>query len=222
MIKKLTQEIDLQEGRENNKYDRDVKKEEFITAVNKSKVSTIERERRMTENKQEDINSNLLNMDMDMIDMELFEMDLDNLEQNIRTPAEMKGLEEIDNCEDKIEDHNVEIGKENNDNSVVIAGNANNMSMKSINTENDIIDKAYSDIQCDLNFNKKESGQKVNQSVIENLKVNNSKITSKKPPIPALNKLYQNADKNFLNRIQNILKKKDSKKLNYASSEESS
>jgi hypothetical protein len=57
-----------------------------------------------------------------------------------------------------------------------------------------------------------------NQSMFETLK---RPLNFKKPPSPALNKLYKNADKNFLNRIQNILKKKDGKKLSYATSEES-
>jgi hypothetical protein len=57
-----------------------------------------------------------------------------------------------------------------------------------------------------------------NQSMFETMK---RPLNFKKPPSPALNKLYKNADKNFLNRIQNILKKKDNKKLSYATSEDS-
>jgi hypothetical protein len=57
-----------------------------------------------------------------------------------------------------------------------------------------------------------------NQSMFETVK---RPLNFKKPPSPALNKLYKNADKNFLNRIQNILKKKEDKKLSYATSEES-
>jgi hypothetical protein len=58
---------------------------------------------------------------------------------------------------------------------------------------------------------------KVNNSMMENLK----KSHSKKPPHPGFSNLYKNTDKNFLNKIQRILKNKDTKKLNYASSEES-
>lgn len=57
--------------------------------------------------------------------------------------------------------------------------------------------------------------EKVNHSMIEKPKLN-----LKKPPIPEFNNLYKKADKNFLKKIQNILKKNESKSFNYLSSED--
>lgn len=104
----------------------------------------------------------------------------------------------------------------------------NNMNMDTISinagiVDDYILDKPYSDFHNQLNEMKlideieRKDNERQNLSLIENLK---SKNNMKKPPIPALNNLYKNADKNFLNRIQNILKNKPSKKLNYQSSDE--
>ncbi len=60
-----------------------------------------------------------------------------------------------------------------------------------------------------------EINEKVNHSMIEKPKLN-----LKKPPVPEFNNLYKKADKNFLKKIQNILKKNDSKSFNYLSSED--
>jgi hypothetical protein len=77
--------------------------------------------------------------------------------------------------------------------------------------------KPYSDCH-NLNFEdlKTKNEEKVNNSMMENLK----KAHYKKPPLPGFNS-YKNMDKSVLNKIQKILKNKDTKKLNYASSEES-
>jgi hypothetical protein len=78
--------------------------------------------------------------------------------------------------------------------------------------------KPYSDYN-NLNFDdlKSKNEEKVNNSMMENLK----KSHLKRPPLPGgLGNLYKTADKNFLNKIQKILKNKDTKKLNYATSED--
>lgn len=70
------------------------------------------------------------------------------------------------------------------------------------------LDKEHEKIDYEIN-------EKVNHSVIEKPKLN-----LKKPPVPEFNNLYKKADKNFLKKIQNILKKNESKSFNYLSSDE--
>jgi hypothetical protein len=60
-----------------------------------------------------------------------------------------------------------------------------------------------------------EINNKINFSLIEKPKLN-----LKRPPVPEFNNLYKKADKNFLKKIQNILKKNESKSFNYLSSDE--
>lgn len=131
-----------------------------------------------------EIPSHLMNMDMDMIDKALNDMD-------------------ISRCE---------IEKEKLDKKETKDPTYFNYSIKSFN-DSDILDRQNLDLS---HIEKKE--EKFNQSMFETL---GKSKTLRKPPIPALNNLYQKADKKFLNRIQNILKNKETKKLNYASSEES-
>jgi hypothetical protein len=80
--------------------------------------------------------------------------------------------------------------------------------------------KPYSECNnLDLDDLKSRGDNRVNNSMMENLK----RTHFKKPPLPGgIGNLYKNADKDFLNKIQRVLKNKDTKKLNYASSEESS
>jgi hypothetical protein len=80
-----------------------------------------------------------------------------------------------------------------------------------------VFEKPYSDFQRNIGEIEDLARDK-NHSMVENYQ---KSAKNKKPPAHNLNKLYQKADKQLLNRIQNILKNKDTKKLNYASSEES-
>jgi hypothetical protein len=132
-----------------------------------------------------EIPSHLMNMDMDMIDMALNEMNLSRCE------IEKEKVEPKEKLEPKDPTYF-------------------NYSVKSFN-DSDILDRQNLDLS---QIEKKE--EKNNQSMFETL---GKTKTLRKPPIPALNNLYQKADKQFLNRIQNILKNKETKKLNYASSE---
>jgi hypothetical protein len=166
--------------------------------VNTRFANTIEKERRITENYES-------NSDLDMA------IDFDD---------EQVRHEEIINDKNDIKE-NVNDGEIiNKDNEVKSNPDfENNISeIPSINL--DVLDKAnsfYGIPQNNLENNKIELDKK-NQSMFESFK---KKEKPKRPPIPALNNLYKTADKNFLNKIQKILKNKDSKKLNYASSEDS-
>jgi len=101
--------------------------------------------------------------------------------------------------------------------------NDENLANKSLqmNFEEEIKEKNYEFHSLIENLNKEheknetEINEKVNQSYIEKPKLN-----LKKPPVPEFNNLYKKADKNFLKKIQNILKKNESKSFNYLSSEE--
>lgn len=89
-------------------------------------------------------------------------------------------------------------------------------SFKSFQMDDVLSIEPYSDYHDNFNDEDIKERDRVNNSMMENLKKHH-----KKPPIPNIDRIYKNADKKLLNKIQNILKKKDTKKLQYASSEES-
>jgi hypothetical protein len=66
------------------------------------------------------------------------------------------------------------------------------------------------------NLNLENENEKVNNSMFEKPKFN-----LRKPPVPNFDNLYKKADKNFLRKIQNVIKKSNSNKsFNYISSDE--
>jgi hypothetical protein len=79
----------------------------------------------------------------------------------------------------------------------------------------DLSIKPYSEFGVDLDYIKEKHNDRINNSMIDNLR-------PKKPPHPAINKLYKNADKNFLNKIENIIKKTDVKKSKNVSFDDNS
>ena len=92
-----------------------------------------------------------------------------------------------------------------------------------MNFEDEIREKPYTEFHSlidnlEVENDKKDDDplDKKNNSMFEKPKLN-----LKKPPVPEFNNLYKKADKNFLKRIQNILKNNENKSFNYLSSEES-
>lgn len=166
---------------------------------------TIDKERRITEKYELDIKVDNLNMVMDFEDEHLIEKNYENLKKFIEKE------------EEKLDDvPNGDISKEDNTNKINIIDN-NHSNCSSIDMEVDNLEKAYSFSALPSNIEPESSEKKnQNQSMFESFK---RKEKPKKPPIPAPYNLYKTADKNFLNKIQKILKNKESKKLTYASSE---
>jgi hypothetical protein len=167
----------------------------------------MERERRMTEKQEMDGNINSPNFNKNFT-MEFDEKITESIDKKNMSIDINFNLNEMDMDEGKFRKSRAE----------------------SFNEE-DIFDKPYSDFQENLQCIDEILKEKNNHTEIleQNLNINinpdkNSKSSSmrvKKPPIPAsMNKLYKNADKNMLNKIQRILKNKESNKLNYISSEE--
>ena len=119
----------------------------------------------------------------------------------------------------------------NNENDFIFKEDDSNLNDKSaqMDFEDEIKEKEkpYKEFHSlieDLNVsNEKNSNLNLN---LENEKVNNSmfekpKLNLKKPPVPNFDNLYKKADKNFLKKIQNVIKKSNSNKsFNYISSDE--
>jgi len=171
-------------------------------------VSTLERERRISEKYEKIIDENMV---IDFED-EKFKRHIEGLTND----------EDNQQTKNKLLDSN-DANANINNNYPNLADN-NLSHSRSIIVDVDILEKVYSYSAIQNDDDNKDIIQpdiknNQNQSMFESFK---KKEKPRRPPIPALNNLYKTADKNFLNKIQKILKNKDTKRLNYASSEEGS
>jgi hypothetical protein len=192
LVEKLTDEIDL----EKNKSKRSFAKEKEYKETSEYKQPSVYK---IVEPKS-------LN---EKINIELHRKDsyLVNKDNNTTLERERRMTERNDNDDYNKEEKLVELDK--SDLASIRSLFDDNLSIRphsvyhNLNFENDAMSK---------------NEEKVNNSMMESLKKNH-----KKPPHPpGLRNLLQNADKSTLNRIQNVLKNKTTKKLNYGSSSDGS
>jgi hypothetical protein len=171
-------------------------------------VSTLERERRITEKYENIIDDNMV-------------MEFEDEKFNKQMVGDTKDQNNLQTKNQLPDCNNVEANINNN---YPIYADNNLSDSRSINVDVEILEKVYSNSAIENNDDNNDiivpdTKNNQNQSMFESLK---KKEKPRRPPIPALNNLYKTADKNFLNKIQKILKNKDTKRLSYASSEEGS